>query len=636
MSSYAKKQFISTLIIISAFMIAPILALATSGVINDPAQPDSAMPTIGENTPPSIAEGDMAKLIRYIYLFGLAAAGLAAMGALIYGGVLYLTAGGSQGQVTKGKKRIYGALYGVGLILVSYIILYTINPALVSFTNPATDPLKQYYSDFWNISEYGKAHANAPKDAPCYDSKDCTYDLACCSSGQAACEQQFSYLDNNLMLSILGIYAADAATQQWFKCGFEDYQWVEQSSCPNGYQSAEECAIGSTTNCCSPDNKPIKPAICCGAPRLVAALSSSDCNQIYGSDQAYTTGEGADKKTFLGHGWCPNGCGEPLKTCQPIQSSGSIADYAGRRHETTDRLQETCFRSEDYFSSAKDSCLDERLICNQFFGQCRAPGKTGDPCKDKYDCCQGEAGFWKKLWGGTMPDVKAYNTNPNCQVYKAAGISLDCKEGICTPLGQSQEEDTTVYGCTTINKIGPNRKQNQCGQTNGGNFANDATGYPILDTTFKMGSGCQLADRNLSLCCCKQMSAPPASGTLEHDIAVSQLQQEGINVKTGARAADLSGIHQEVINELIDLKADCACDVTVTEGTGGDTHASGTCSHANGWKTDIKLSDGINTFLASQTSKGTRSDDAPMYQHNNAIYAKEPDHWDMQFLCQNL
>ncbi len=54
---------------------------------------------------------------------------------IMVGGFIYLTAAGNQGQVGKGKEIITNALIGLLLAVGSYLILYTINPDLVSFKN---------------------------------------------------------------------------------------------------------------------------------------------------------------------------------------------------------------------------------------------------------------------------------------------------------------------------------------------------------------------------------------------------------------------------------------------------------------------------------------------------------------------
>jgi len=68
--------------------------------------------------------------VKSLYEFGVIAAGILAVLMVMLGGFLYMTAGGNPGGVEKGKNLISGALWGVVLLLSSYVILYTIDPGL--------------------------------------------------------------------------------------------------------------------------------------------------------------------------------------------------------------------------------------------------------------------------------------------------------------------------------------------------------------------------------------------------------------------------------------------------------------------------------------------------------------------------
>ena len=68
-----------------------------------------------------------------VFNFGIAAAIALALIMIIWGGIEYMTTDSWNGK-EDGKTKIQDALYGLGLALVSYLILYTINPCLVVFT----------------------------------------------------------------------------------------------------------------------------------------------------------------------------------------------------------------------------------------------------------------------------------------------------------------------------------------------------------------------------------------------------------------------------------------------------------------------------------------------------------------------
>lgn len=75
----------------------------------------------------------IAQYIAYLYrwLVGIAAV-LAAL-ALSYGGVRWLLSGGESGKIQEAQKVIGSALMGLLIALLSYVALWTINPAFVQF-----------------------------------------------------------------------------------------------------------------------------------------------------------------------------------------------------------------------------------------------------------------------------------------------------------------------------------------------------------------------------------------------------------------------------------------------------------------------------------------------------------------------
>ena len=69
-----------------------------------------------------------------IFKYGIAVAITLAMVMLIYGGILKMTTD-SWSKSDEAKNIIENALYGLGLVLISWLLLFTINPALVDFKN---------------------------------------------------------------------------------------------------------------------------------------------------------------------------------------------------------------------------------------------------------------------------------------------------------------------------------------------------------------------------------------------------------------------------------------------------------------------------------------------------------------------
>lgn len=74
--------------------------------------------------------------VANFYLFALMVSGVLAFGAVVYGGILYLTAAGNPSRQGEGKEWIESALIGLLLLAGAYLILQIVNPALLNLTLP--------------------------------------------------------------------------------------------------------------------------------------------------------------------------------------------------------------------------------------------------------------------------------------------------------------------------------------------------------------------------------------------------------------------------------------------------------------------------------------------------------------------
>ena len=76
-------------------------------------------------------EEGIPQLISFIYGFALWIVGIVVFVQIVAGGAIWLLARGKSGEIEKAKKKITNAILGLILLLSSYVILYTINPALI-------------------------------------------------------------------------------------------------------------------------------------------------------------------------------------------------------------------------------------------------------------------------------------------------------------------------------------------------------------------------------------------------------------------------------------------------------------------------------------------------------------------------
>ncbi len=85
-----------------------------------------------ESIPGSGKPTNFSSYVQAIYKFGIWAVGISAMLMVSIGGFMYLTSAGNTSKTGKAKEIISDAIIGVILALVSWLLLYTINPRLVN------------------------------------------------------------------------------------------------------------------------------------------------------------------------------------------------------------------------------------------------------------------------------------------------------------------------------------------------------------------------------------------------------------------------------------------------------------------------------------------------------------------------
>lgn len=91
---------------------------------------------ISPNIPGSEPGGNPVGWVANFYQFALAASGVLAFGAIVYGGFKYTLAAGNPSGQSEAKQWIWGALQGIILLAAAYLILRTINPKLTELRLP--------------------------------------------------------------------------------------------------------------------------------------------------------------------------------------------------------------------------------------------------------------------------------------------------------------------------------------------------------------------------------------------------------------------------------------------------------------------------------------------------------------------
>jgi len=93
-------------------------------------------PEIGGYQPEGVST-PLPEYVKYIFNFSIWIVGLVALGFLLVGGFKYLTSAGNPTAQSDSKNQIFSALFGMIILISSYLILKTVNPELTVFTvNP--------------------------------------------------------------------------------------------------------------------------------------------------------------------------------------------------------------------------------------------------------------------------------------------------------------------------------------------------------------------------------------------------------------------------------------------------------------------------------------------------------------------
>ena len=134
---------------------------------------------------------------------------------------------------------------------------------------------------------------------------------------------------------------------------------------------------------------------------------------------------------------------------------------------------------------------------------------------------------------------------------------------------------------------------------------------------------------------------------LNHVEAAKRFENNGIKVtstsgvtgvkaicSTGDGCTSLNKIRESTVNEIINLKKNCSCEIKVIGGT-EPGHASGKYSHGNGYKIDVVLNGDLNNYITNTknfTRVGIRSGlhGGKIYKDAKGNeYVMESSHWDI-------
>jgi len=89
---------------------------------------------VGFGGPAGGTGGNIADYISRIYMFGVGIAGILAVGVIVFGAIYYAVSGGNPDKQRDARSYITSAIWGLVLLLGSYLILNTINPQITNLS----------------------------------------------------------------------------------------------------------------------------------------------------------------------------------------------------------------------------------------------------------------------------------------------------------------------------------------------------------------------------------------------------------------------------------------------------------------------------------------------------------------------
>jgi len=81
------------------------------------------------------ADSDPRALIGQVISIVIGVVGSVALVIVVYGGIMWMTAGGNEGRVAKAQKSIMWGIFGLLIVLFSYVIVRAILTKVIGITN---------------------------------------------------------------------------------------------------------------------------------------------------------------------------------------------------------------------------------------------------------------------------------------------------------------------------------------------------------------------------------------------------------------------------------------------------------------------------------------------------------------------
>lgn len=126
------------------------------------------------------ANASLGDILSALYVFGLGLVAVSALLVLTASGIMYITAGDNEERFKESKKWMGNAAFGLFLALISYLILFTINPDLTKVVDIET-LLKPIGSNPVGPGDNPIGPGTIPEGGGCTFSSQCVHPMICAS-----------------------------------------------------------------------------------------------------------------------------------------------------------------------------------------------------------------------------------------------------------------------------------------------------------------------------------------------------------------------------------------------------------------------------------------------------------------------
>jgi len=186
---------------------------------------------------PNDSTAPIAMYIRIIYNYAIGIIGILAAVVLMVGGVLWIVAGGNATQIGEAKAWIGAALTGLVLALTSYLILSTVNPALVNLEITKINSVAEFIGGSCTLIESPWTCTDNVTEENCIKTyaifqKGATCPTNCCAWGRAGIGSNLSFEYDDCNYS-KGLTEGDCQKL----AGSSYYSYIENRTCQKTYSA---------------------------------------------------------------------------------------------------------------------------------------------------------------------------------------------------------------------------------------------------------------------------------------------------------------------------------------------------------------------------------------------------------------